>query len=91
MRLRVRPSKFFDGVLVTVADNGTGIPAALRPRIFELFATTKAGSSSGLGLWVSDATVRRHGGRIRFRSRTGAAGSCGTVFSVFLPYDGAVV
>ena len=91
VRLRVRPSKFFDGVLVTVADNGTGIPAALRPRIFELFATTKAGSSSGLGLWVSDATVRRHGGRIRFRSRTGAAGSCGTVFSVFLPYDGAVV
>jgi PAS domain S-box-containing protein len=88
VRLHVRPSKFFGGVLITVADTGMGIPLAIRARVFDLFASTKAGSSSGLGLWVSAATVRKHGGRISFRSRTGDAGTSGTVFSIFLPDDG---
>jgi PAS domain S-box-containing protein len=88
VRLRVRPSKCFGGVLVTVADTGNGIPAEIRARVFDLFASTKAGSSSGLGLWVAAATVRKHGGRITFRSRTGDDGSSGTVFRIFLPYDG---
>jgi PAS domain S-box-containing protein len=90
VRLRVRPSRFFGGVLVTVADTGEGIPAALRPRVFDLFTSTKTGRSAGIGLWVSVATIRKHKGRIALRSSTGSATQAsGTVFLIFLPYSAA--
>lgn len=74
-----------EGVRITVADNGCGIPPENLRQIFEPFYTTKKDTGTGLGLWVSRGIVRKHGGSIRVRSR--AAGSnTGTVFSVFLPY-----
>ena len=76
---RLRP-----GVRVIVADSGPGIPSELRQRIFDPFFTTKGDKGSGLGLWVSDGIVRKHGGSIRLRSRL-AGPYRGTVFSVFLP------
>jgi signal transduction histidine kinase len=54
------------------------------PRIFEPFYTTKANLGTGLGLWISQAIVQKHGGSIRVRSRS-MPGASGTVFSVFLP------
>jgi signal transduction histidine kinase len=39
---------------------------------------------TGLGLWVKQEIVHKHGGELRVRSRTGA-GRSGTVFVVFLP------
>jgi signal transduction histidine kinase len=72
------------GVRVTVADNGSGIQPSHMPRIFEPFYTTKANLGTGLGLWVSQAIVQKHGGSIRVRSRS-MPGASGTVFSVFLP------
>ena len=73
------------GVRITVADNGSGIPRENLPRIFEPFYTTKKDTGTGLGLWVSNGIVRKHGGSIRVRSRVDG-NATGTVFSVFLPY-----
>jgi len=75
------------GVRVTVADTGCGITAEARKHIFEPFFTTKEATGTGLGLWVSEQIIRKHGGRVQIRSR--AAGSAtGTVFSVFFPLAG---
>ena len=56
-------------VRITVADNGSGIREAIRPRMFEALFTTKGDTGTGLGLWVSKQIVEKHGGTIRFRSR----------------------
>ena len=52
-----------DCVEVAVADSGTGIPAALLPRIFDAFVTTKP-AGLGIGLSVARDIVLRHGGRL---------------------------
>ncbi len=72
------------GVHVLLADNGPGIPAEARRHIFEPFFTTKGERGTGLGLWVSDGIIRKHGGAIRVRSTVGPRRH-GTVFSIFLP------
>jgi signal transduction histidine kinase len=69
---------------LTIADTGSGIPAALLPAIFEPFVTTKGETGTGLGLWVTCEIVRRNGWSIRVRSRSGT-GSSGTVFSIAMP------
>jgi signal transduction histidine kinase len=77
-----------DGVRITVADNGTGIPHHSLQQIFEPFYTTKKDAGTGLGLWVSRGIVQKHGGSIRVRSRSNGhqpGRITGTVFSIFLP------
>jgi PAS domain S-box-containing protein len=90
--LSVRVSKSHDwwngreGVRITVADNGTGIPGDDLRHIFEPFYTTKKETGTGLGLWVSHGIVEKHGGSIKVRSRTTECGrASGTVFFIFLP------
>jgi len=75
-----------NGVCVTIADNGTGIPASLHTKIFEPFFTTKMSKGTGLGLWISQGIVRKYGGSIRLRSATAPASNTGTVFRVCLPF-----
>jgi PAS domain S-box-containing protein len=74
-----------EGIRITVADNGSGIPSENLGRIFEPFYTTKKDTGTGLGLWVSRGIVQKHGGSIRVRSRS-EGHATGTVFTVFLPY-----
>lgn len=70
-----------DYVVVSVTDDGPGIPDTVRPRLFEPFYTTKApGEGSGLGLNISQKIVEKHGGQIIVTSRPGE-----TTFSVWLP------
>jgi len=73
-----------EGVRITVADNGSGIPRNNLRRIFEPFFTTKKDTGTGLGLWVSRGIVQKHGGSIRVRSRVDGRAT-GTVFLIFLP------
>lgn len=69
---------------VTIADDGSGIPMKIMPMIFEPFFTSKKDVGTGLGLWVSKEIVKKAGGLIAVRSRTGSSGH-GTVFSILLP------
>ena len=74
------------GVRVIVADNGLGMSAETQARIFEPFFTTKDLNGTGLGLWISEEIVQRHGGRLSVRSSVDPARH-GTVFSLFLPIE----
>jgi two-component system NtrC family sensor kinase len=71
-----------EGVEISVADTGAGIPPEALPRIFEPFYSTKEqGNGVGLGLAVVYGIVERHRGRIEVDSEVGK----GTVFRLFLP------
>ena len=72
------------GVRFTIIDNGPGLAAEIRPRLFEPFVTTKKDVGTGLGLWVCKNIVERHGGTIRLKSST-RSGRSWTAFSIFLP------
>jgi signal transduction histidine kinase len=72
------------GVLVTVADNGNGIPDDVVKKIFQPFFTTKPpGEGTGLGLSLSYDIVRAHGGEIRVETTPGE----GSKFTIALPRD----
>jgi PAS domain S-box-containing protein len=74
------------GVRFTIADTGSGMSREVRRQIFEAFFTTKESTGTGLGLWVSQEIVRKHGGQIRVRSRAeGGEAASGTVFTIFIP------
>lgn len=63
-----------DCVLVTVTDQGAGIPPDVQARLFEPFFTTKGPSGTGLGLWLAAGTMKRLGGSIRAaRTQRGGA------------------
>jgi two-component system, OmpR family, phosphate regulon sensor histidine kinase PhoR len=77
-------------VSMTVSDNGMGIPAEYRDRIFEKFFRVPAGDRHnikgyGLGLSYVSYVLQRHGGEIGVESREGA----GSSFTVKLPRDHA--
>jgi two-component system NtrC family sensor kinase len=70
-------------IVLTVRDDGIGIPSEHLPHIFEPFYTTKESGGSGLGLAISQNIVERHGGSIELDSAAGR----GTTFRVLLPVD----
>jgi PAS domain S-box-containing protein len=74
-----------NGVSILVCDQGSGIPASVRQRIFSPFFTTKQSVGTGLGLWVTRGFAEKHGGSIHFRTSTTAP--TGTIFRVFLPVN----
>ncbi|MBD2103524.1 cyclic nucleotide-binding domain-containing protein [Leptolyngbya sp. FACHB-261] len=73
-----------DCAVITITDNGPGVPPNLQSRIFDLFFTTKGvGSGTGLGLNIAyRVVVEKHQGDIRLSSRPGE-----TCFEVRLPID----
>jgi two-component system NtrC family sensor kinase len=69
-----------DDVLITVADEGKGIPPEILPNIFRPFFTTK-GHGTGLGLSLARRIVEAHGGQIDVTSEVGK----GARFEIRLP------
>jgi PAS domain S-box-containing protein len=74
------------GLILTIADTGTGMSPETLSKIFEPFYSTKGVAGTGLGLWISKEIIGRHHGRIRVRSCE-RPGHSGTVFTIFLPCD----
>jgi two-component system, OmpR family, sensor histidine kinase BaeS len=68
-------------VLLTVRDDGTGIPAELLPRVFDRFVKGQASSGSGLGLAIVRDVVEAHGGSVTAAS----SASEGTAITLKLP------
>jgi signal transduction histidine kinase len=69
-------------IIITVSDNGPGIPDQIREKIFQPFFTTKpTGEGTGLGLSISYDIVKAHGGRMECEGNTEG----GTTFIVELP------
>lgn len=70
-------------LMVSITDEGSGIPADIAQHLFDPFVTTKT-NGTGLGLAVVAKIVNDHGGLVEFDT-----GQNGTVFRVFLPlYEG---
>jgi len=68
--------------VITVKDNGMGIPDKVKEKIFQPFFTTKpTGQGTGLGLSLSYDIVKAHGGELKVESKEGE----GSVFIVTLP------
>ena len=79
--ITVTAKRWLDGVAVSVADDGPGIPDELLPRVFEPFFTTKTeGEGTGLGLSICQGIIKEHGGRITLESSVGV----GATFTVEL-------
>lgn len=71
------------GVVVSVIDNGPGVPDELRDKIFHPLVTGRA-DGTGLGLSLAQEFVQQHGGIIEFESRPGC-----TEFRMLLPLERA--
>jgi signal transduction histidine kinase len=81
--LKVATHDLGEAVEIRVRDNGTGIPAEIKDKLFQPFFTTKpTGEGTGLGLSISwDIVTQQHGGTIEVDSRLGEF----TEFAIRLP------
>ena len=80
----VSTKKLGDKVLISVKDNGNGIPQRVLDKIFQPFYTTKpTGQGTGLGLSLAyDIVTKGHGGELKVETKEGS----GAVFTIQLPY-----
>lgn len=84
-RIRVSLIQTGSAVLLRLADNGNGIPEALRKDLFTPFTVgdqSRSKGGSGLGLAISRKIIEAHGWTLRLSPETGAGG---TVFEILIP------
>jgi two-component system NtrC family sensor kinase len=75
------------GIEISIADTGCGIPPEHLNKLFDPFFTTKeVGHGTGLGLSVTLGIVQRHGGTIQVASEVGK----GSTFTIWVPLEGRV-
>jgi signal transduction histidine kinase len=78
----VRTKRTVDKILISVKDNGDGIPQKVVDKIFQPFFTTKpTGQGTGLGLSLSYDIIKAHGGEIKVETKEGD----GSVFIITFP------
>ena len=79
--VRIGASRHGSVTEIEVADNGPGIPEAVRHRLFEAFQSAARPGGTGLGLAISAELVHAHGGSIDVKQST----ENGTIFRVSIP------
>ncbi|MGC4020761.1 MAG: HAMP domain-containing sensor histidine kinase [Cyclobacteriaceae bacterium] len=80
--IQVNVNKVDDELIITVADNGIGIPPEYKSKIFDMFyRATSVSIGSGLGLYIVKEAVEKMGGIIEVESNPGS----GSKFSVHIP------
>jgi signal transduction histidine kinase len=84
VRLRVEPRGDDEWAIVTVSNEGQGVPPELLPRLFTRFAADSRSTGVGLGLYIASKVVALHGGTITVDSSPGQ----GAHFHVALPLAG---
>lgn len=77
--IEIKQQRMHQQVLISIKDNGTGIPIELQPKIFSINFTTKS-SGTGLGLAICKGIVENANGKIWFTSNNN-----GTTFFIELP------
>jgi signal transduction histidine kinase len=78
----ITTKKSGNSVLITVSDNGNGIPQKIVDKIFQpFFTTTPTGLGTGLGLSLSYDIIKAHGGEIKVNTIEGEQ----TEFTINLP------
>ena len=80
-RVHITTSRLQEDLVVTIHDNGPGIPPDQKKSLFSLFESTKGSRGTGLGLAVSRKIMKEHGGRIDVESDA----NHGTSFRLYLP------
>lgn len=83
-RIEFRAVAEGDKLMISISDNGPGIPEELRGVFFEPFATLGKAKGTGLGMAVAKSIIEAHGGRINFESESGR----GTTFYIALSLRG---
>ena len=79
--LKIASGLTADGVVVTVADSGPGLPPEVASRLFHPFVSTKE-NGMGVGLSICRTMIEAHGGRIWADANDGG----GTIFNFTLPF-----
>ena len=74
-----------DDIVFVISDNGIGMDAETREKIFTLFFSSKGKKGTGLGLFISDRIIKQHGGTIAVSSAPGK----GSRFSIKIPKIGS--
>lgn len=80
-QVRIGLKGYPEHIEFAVEDNGIGMDQEIRERAFSLFFSSKRGSGTGLGLFISNKIAQAHGGEIRIESEL----SKGTRMTVKLP------
>ena len=82
-RITIRTERRANGVVISIADNGSGMPSDVRERIFEPFFTTKSvGKGTGIGMAISHQLIaEKHQGKLTCFSDPGV----GTEFAIEIP------
>ncbi|MCX6206975.1 MAG: ATP-binding protein [Bacteroidetes bacterium] len=78
----MKTQKTEKNILISIKDNGNGIPKNIMDKIFQPFFTTKpTGQGTGLGLSLSYDIVKAHGGELKVETKEGE----GTEFIIEIP------
>ncbi|QWD95261.1 HAMP domain-containing histidine kinase [Polynucleobacter sp. MG-Unter2-18] len=79
--LQIKSHDVSEGIQLLVSDNGGGVAIDAQVHLFELLSGSHKRSGMGLGLWLCQHIVSRHGGYLRYQDAPGG----GAQFIVFLP------
>lgn len=80
--VRLQASRAHGEIVVSVSDDGPGVPQALRDRIFDPFVTDKE-QGAGLGLAIVRKVAEAHGGRVELHDRSETNGATGAEFRLY--------